>query len=171
MSEFLWCKNQTIDNNSHRWTKFILFIRVISETWKLLELLEELEWISEGKQLENSSTKPRKPSYSNLLICDKREKSCELDDWSSPPWNGKQISKAVCNCKLSGDDEHCHGLSTIHKPTIPHPKKLKFRTREERKEKPSQILIASPQIQDKWIHADKNNTHHLPPQSSFVKKF
>jgi hypothetical protein len=32
-------------------------------------------------------------------------------------------------------------------------------------------LIASPQIQDKWIHADKNNTHLLPPQSSFVKKF
>lgn len=51
-----------------------------------------------------------------------REKSYELDYWSSPPWNGKQISEAVCNCKLSGEYEHCHGLSTIHKPTTPYPK-------------------------------------------------
>lgn len=130
MPEFLWCKSQTKPNNSHRWSKFILFIHVISETWKLLELLEELEWISEGKQLKNSPTKPTKPSYSNLLICDKREKSCELDDWSSPPWNGKQISEAVCNCKLSGEHEHCHGLSTI-----PHPKNLNSEQKKREKKK------------------------------------
>lgn len=57
-----------------------------------------------------------------------REKSCELDDWSSPPWNGKQISKAVCNCKLSGEGEHCHGLSTI-----PHPKI--FNSEQKKREK------------------------------------